>query len=69
LEDLLGAAEGRPGVDHPVQSLELAVEPIEHRRLFPRSEQAAKAEFVSAIGAAEQRQKFAPKHLGEDFVR
>jgi hypothetical protein len=48
-EDMLGAAEGRPGVDHPVQSLELAVEPIEHRRLFPRSEQAAKADFVYAI--------------------
>ena len=69
LEDMLGTAKGRFGIDHPVQSLELSEELIEGSRLLPSRERAAKPEFVSAIGAAEQRQELAPKHLGEDFAR
>src|SRR5712691_5240340 len=65
LEDMLGTAKGRFGID---QSLELAEESIEGSRLLPSRERAAKPEFVSAIGAAEQRQELAPKHLGEDFA-
>ena len=68
LEDLLGTAEGRLGIDHPVQSLELSEESIEGSRLLESSERAAKPEFVSAIGAAEQHQELAPKHLGENFA-
>lgn len=68
LEDMLGIAEGRLGIDHPVQSLELSEESIEGSRLLPSSECAAKPEFVSAIGAAEQHQELAPKHLGENFA-
>ncbi len=68
LEDMLGIAEGRLGIDHPVQPLELSEEPIELSRLLESSERAAKPEFVSAIGAAEQHQELAAKHLGEDFA-
>jgi hypothetical protein len=68
LEDMLGIAEGRLGIDHPVQSLELSEEPIEFNRLLESSERAAQPEFVSAISAAEQHQELAPKHLGEDFA-
>jgi hypothetical protein len=67
LEDMLGVTEGGPGIDHPVHSLELSEESIERARPLPSSERAAKAEFISAIGAAEQSQELAPKHLGEDF--
>jgi hypothetical protein len=68
LEDMLGIAEGRLGIDHPVQSLELSEESIEGSRLLESSEHTAKPESVSAIGAAEQHQKLAPKHLGENFA-
>jgi len=68
LEDMLGTAKGRFGIDHPVQSLELSEESIEGSRLLRSRERAAKPEFVSAISAAEQRQELAPKHLGEDFA-
>ena len=68
LEDMLGIAEGCLGIDHPVQALELSEEPIELSRLLESSEGAAKPEFVAAIGAAEQHQELAPKHLGEDFA-
>jgi hypothetical protein len=66
LEDMLGTAEACPGIDHPSQSLELSQESIECLRLLPRSELATKSELVSAVGAAEQRQELASKHLGED---
>lgn len=68
LEDLLGTGQGRLGIDHPVQSLELSEESIEGSRLLASREHAAKPELVSAIGAAEQRQELAPKQLGEDFA-
>jgi hypothetical protein len=55
LEDMLGTAEGRPGIDHPVQSLELSPESIEGLWPLPSSELAAKSELVSAVG---NRQEF-----------
>jgi hypothetical protein len=43
LEDMLGAAEGGPGIDHPVHSLKLSEESIERARSLPSSEGAAQA--------------------------
>jgi hypothetical protein len=39
---MLGIAEGRLGIDHPIQSLELSEESIEGSRLLESIERAAK---------------------------
>src|SRR5262249_16020016 len=64
---MVGVTEGGLGIDHPVHSFELSEESIERARPLPSRERAAEAEFITAIGAAEQSQELAPKHLGEDL--
>ena len=57
LEDLLGSAKWTLGMDHPLLVFEFSKEAVEFRRLPKPGERAGKAQFLLAIGAAEQSQK------------
>ena len=68
LEDLLGSAKWTLGMDHPLLVFEFSKEPVEFRRLPKPGERAGKAQFLLAIGAAEQSQKGAAEACAEHLA-
>ncbi len=68
LEDLLGSAKWTLGMDHPLLVFEFSKEPVEFRRLPKPGERAGKAQFLLAIGAAEQSQNGAAEACAEHLA-
>ena len=68
LEDLLGSTKWTLGMDHPLLVFEFSKEAVEFRRLPKPGERTGKAQFLLAIGAAEQSQKGAAEACAEHLA-